>query len=130
MKGYIANIEELAINNTNFRQVLYTAKNCQLVLMSLKPGEDIGEEIHDVDQFFRIEQGSGEAKLGEVTHEVADGSSIVVPAGMTHNITNTGSNDLKLYTLYSPPHHQDGTVHESKAVAEGDDEHFDGQTTE
>lgn len=130
MKGYIANIEQLSLENDNFRKVLYTTNQSQLVLMSLKPGEDIGEEIHDVDQFLRIEQGTGQAILNGETHEVADGSSIVVPVGVKHNVINTGSEPMKLYSLYMPPHHRDGTIHTTKAEAESDDEHFDGKTSE
>lgn len=131
MKGYIENIEKLTLENENFRRVLYTAKNSQLVLMSLLPGEEIGEEVHDVDQFIRCEAGKGKAILDGVSHEIGDGFAIVVPAGAMHNIVNTSSDQpLKLYTLYSPPHHKDGTVHKTKAEAEADEEHFDGKTTE
>lgn len=130
MKGYIANIEKLSLENENFRQVLYTAKNSQLVLMSLLPGEEIGEEVHEVDQFLRVERGVGQAVLGGVAQALADGSAVVVPAGVKHNIINTGGETMKLYTLYTPPHHQDGTVHQTKAAAEADHEHFDGQTTD
>ncbi len=130
MKGYVENIEKLALENTNFRKVLYTGKSGQLVLMSLAPGEDIGEEIHDVDQFLRIEAGEGEAILDGVTHQVSDGTAIFVPAGAKHNIINNGESAMKLYSLYMPPHHQDGTIHSTKAEAEADTEHFDGQTTE
>ncbi len=114
MKGYIANIEKLSIENDNFRKVLYTAQNGQLVLMSLLPGEDIGEETHDVDQFLRIEKGSGTAILDNVSHEIADGTAVFVPAGTKHNIVNTGKEPMKLYSLYMPPHHKDGTVHATK----------------
>ncbi len=130
MKGYIQNIEALSLENENFRKVIYTTHNSQLVLMSLMPGEDIGEEVHDVDQFLRVEQGEGEAVLDGVSHPIADGSAIVVPAGAKHNIINTGSSSMKLYTLYMPPHHQDGTIHRTKAEAEGDAEHFDGKTSQ
>lgn len=130
MNGYVSNIEEASLANGNFRQVLYTAKNCQLVLMSLKPGEDIGEEIHDGDQFLRIEKGAGQAILNGNVHELKDGSAVVVPAGVKHNFINTGPTELKLYSLYAPPHHQDKTIHSSKNDALSDDEHFDGQTTE
>lgn len=130
MKGYISNIEKLSVENNNFRKVLYTDKNSQLVLMSLTAGEEIGEEIHDVTQFFRIEKGTGAAVLNGTSHELADGSVVVVPAGTKHNIINTGSEPMKLYTLYMPPHHRDGVVHATKAEAEADTEHFDGVTTE
>ncbi len=130
MKGYVANIETLALENNNFRKVLYTDTNSQLVLMSLLPGEEIGEEIHDVDQFLRVEKGTGTAILSDIPHDLADGSVVVVPAGIKHNIVNAGSDSMKLYTLYMPPHHRDGVVHATKAEAEADTEHFDGQTTE
>ena len=134
MKGYIKNIGEAVKENENFRQVVYTAKYCQLVLMSLKPGEDIGEEVHDnVDQFFRFEEGSGKAVLDGVEHEIEAEFAVLVPAGTKHNIINTSDSDsLKLYTIYSPPNHKDGTIHVVKADAVADEgkEHFDGQTTE
>ena len=127
MKGYITNIEKLSLENENFRKVLYTTNNSQLVLMSLRPGEDIGEEIHDVDQFLRIESGTGQALLNDVPQDISDGSAVVVPAGAKHDIINTGDTSMKLYSLYMPPHHKDGTVHATKAEAEHDEEHFDGQ---
>jgi|SRR3989344_374983 len=131
MKGFVSNIEKLSVENENFRKVLYTAKNSQLVLMSLKPGEEIGEEIHKLDQFFRCETGTGKAVLGGVAHEISDGFAVLVPAGTKHNIINTSADkDLKLYTLYSPPNHHDGTVHATKEQAETDEEHFDGVITE
>ena len=130
MKGYVQDIESLAVRNDKFRQVLYTAKNCQLVIMSLRPQEDIGAEIHKVDQFFRVEEGSGEAVLNGVRTAIHAGFAIIVPAGTNHNIINTGSVPLKLYTIYAPPNHRDGVVHETRADAEGDKEHFNGQTTE
>ncbi|MEK7645976.1 MAG: cupin domain-containing protein [Patescibacteria group bacterium] len=132
MKGYIINIEEASIENENFRKVLYTAKNSQLVVMSLKPNEDIGEEIHQLDQFIRVEAGQGKAVLDGVEHEVRDGSAVVVPAGAKHNIINTSSDaPLKLYTVYSPPNHRDGIIHQTKAEAIADEaEHFDGRTSE
>jgi mannose-6-phosphate isomerase-like protein (cupin superfamily) len=130
MKGYVTNIEKSSIENDNFRKVLYTSKNSQLVLMSLLPGEEIGEEVHDVDQFLRVEQGAGTAILDGVSHDIADGSAVVVPAGTTHNIINTSTGAMKLYTLYTPPHHRDGVVHKTKLEAEADTEHFDGVTTE
>jgi mannose-6-phosphate isomerase-like protein (cupin superfamily) len=132
MKGYITNIEKLSLENKNFRKVLYTAKNSQLVVMSLKPQEDIGEEVHHLDQFIRCEAGQGKAILDGVEHEISDGFVVVVPSGTRHNIINTSSDrELKLYTLYSPPNHKDGTVHITKADAEADEgEHFDGITSE
>ena len=130
MKGYISNIEQLSLDNQNFRKVLYTAKNCQLVLMSLNAGEEIGEEIHDVDQFFRVEKGSGKAVINDVSTDIANGSVVIIPTGAKHNIINTGTEPMKLYTLYMPPHHRDGVVHSTKAEAEVDTEHFDGKTTE
>lgn len=130
MHGFVKNIEALAIANQDFRQVLYTAKNCQLVLMALKPKEEIGSEVHQLDQFFRVEEGAGQAVLDGVRTEISAGFAIVVPAGATHNIINTGSAPLKLYTLYAPPNHRDGVVHHTRAEAEADDEHFDGKTTE
>lgn len=130
MKGYVSNIEKLSIENENFRQVLYTDANTQLVLMSLLPGEDIGEEVHDVDQFLRVDQGSGTAVLDGLAHPIEDGSAILVPAGTKHNIVNGSESAMKLYTLYMPPHHKDGTIHKTKAEAEADHEHFDGKTTE
>ena len=129
MKGYISNIEKSTLENSHFRKVLYTTTQSQLVLMSLLPGEEIGEEIHDVDQFLRIEQGTGMAVLDDVPHPIEDGSAIVVPIGTKHNIVNTGKDSMKLYSLYMPPHHKDGTVHETRAQAESDDEHFDGVTS-
>lgn len=131
MKGYVVNIEKLSLENENFRRVLYTAKNSQLVVMSLKPNEDIGEEIHHLDQFIRCEAGKGRAVLDGASYDISDGFVVVIPAGTKHNIINTSANQpLKLYTLYSPPNHRDHVVHQTKAQAEADEEHFDGQTTE
>jgi mannose-6-phosphate isomerase-like protein (cupin superfamily) len=130
MKGYVQDIEGLAVKNDKFRQVLYTAKYCQLVLMALKPKEDIGTEVHKLDQFFRVEAGSGEAVLDGVHTLIREGFAIVVPAGTTHNIINTGTVPMKLYTLYAPPNHRDGVVHLTRADALADKEHFDGKTTE
>jgi mannose-6-phosphate isomerase-like protein (cupin superfamily) len=130
MKGFVKNIEALSVANSNFRQVLYTAKNCQLVVMSLKPKEDIGMEVHKLDQFFRVEEGSGEAILDGVHKPIGAGFAVIVPAGTKHNIVNTGTAPMKLYTLYAPPNHRDGVVHETKSAAEADKEHFDGKTTE
>lgn len=130
MKGFVQNIEGLAVKNNQFRQVLYTAKNSQLVLMSLNPHEDIGAEIHKVDQFFRVEEGSGEAVLNGARTPIQAGFAVLVPAGVNHNIINTGTVPLKLYTLYAPPNHRDGVIHATRADAEGDTEHFNGKTTE
>ncbi len=130
MKGYVTNIEKDALDNENFRSVLYTAKNCQLVLMSLEQGEEIGEEVHQLDQFFRVEKGEGKVIIDDIAHSITDGSAIIVPAGVLHNIINTGDLPMKLYTLYSPPNHLDGIVHKTKADAEADEEQFDGKTTE
>lgn len=132
MKGYIDNIEDVTKNNNNFRKVLYTGKNSQLVVMSLNPNEEIGEEVHDLDQFIRIEKGKGKAILDGVEHEVEDDFAIVVPAGASHNIINTSSEkSLKLYTIYSPPEHKDGVIHATKEDAINDkDDHYNGITTE
>ena len=130
-KGHSVNIQKETEDNDNFRKVLYTGENTQLVLMSLKPGEDIGWEVHHgVDQFFRIEAGNGKAIINGNEYIISDGSSVIVPAGAKHNFINDGKTDLKLYSLYSPPHHKDGTIHKTKADAEADKEHFDGETTE
>ncbi|MBI1866537.1 MAG: cupin domain-containing protein [Candidatus Staskawiczbacteria bacterium] len=132
MKGFVKNIEEISLENENFRKVLYTSKNIQLVIMSLKPGEEIGEEVHQLDQFIRCESGTGKAILDSIEHEIGDGFAIVVPSGTNHNIINTSlDKPLKLYTLYSPPNHKDGVVHQTKEQAKaGEEEHFDGKTTE
>jgi mannose-6-phosphate isomerase-like protein (cupin superfamily) len=130
MHGYIKDIDALTIDNQDFRRVLYTAKNCQLVLMSLKPKEEIGMETHKLDQFFRVEAGQGEAILDGVHTKIDEGFAILVPAGTKHNIVNTGTAALKLYTIYSPPNHRDGVVHKTRADALKDKEHFDGRTTE
>jgi len=129
-RGFVGNIESLTTDNSDFRRVVYTGKNIQLVLMALKPGEDIGAEVHDVDQFFRIEAGTGEAVINEKRTPIGPESAVVVPAGARHNIVNTGQSPLQLYTLYAPPHHRDGVVHHTKLEAERDTEHFDGRTTE
>jgi mannose-6-phosphate isomerase-like protein (cupin superfamily) len=133
MKGYVDNIEEATTSNRDFRRVLYTGKNLQLVLMTLPPGCDIGEEVHeDRDQFFRIEKGSGTIHIDGAANEVADDFAVIVPAGARHNVVNTGDAPLKLYTIYGPPEHRDGTVHRDKAQAEADhdDDHWDGETSE
>ena len=130
MKGYVQNIESVSVKNENFRQVLYTAKNCQLVVMALNPKEEIGMEIHELDQFFRVEEGIGEAVLDGIHKMISAGFAVLVPAGTNHNIINTGTTPMKLYTLYSPPNHRDGVIHKTRAEAEKDDEQFDGKTTE
>ncbi|MBS1142836.1 MAG: Cupin region [Proteobacteria bacterium] len=130
MSGFVQNIESLVVQNDSFRQVLYTAKHSQLVLMSLKVQEEIGAEIHKVDQFFRIEEGSGEAIMNGARTPIKAGYAVLVPAGVNHNIVNTGTVPLKLYSLYSPPNHRDGVIHKSRSDAEGDSEHFNGKTTE
>lgn len=131
-KGYKADIEKDTKENSNFRKVLYTGAHSQLVLMSLKPGEEIGLEIHeDNDQFFRFESGEGKVIINETEYAVGDGVAIVVPAGAKHNVINTSdSEDLKLYTIYSPAHHKDGIVRETKAEAMAQEADFDGVTTE
>jgi len=130
-KGFVKDIEALAIKNNDFRQVLYTTKNLQLVLMSLKPKESIGAETHqNVDQFFRVEEGSGELVLNGVRTAIKAGFAIIIPRGSNHNIINTGNVPLKLYTIYVPPNHRDGVVHHTRKDAEVDNEHFDGKTTE
>ncbi len=130
MKGYVQNIESISVKNENFRQVLYTAKNCQLVVMALNPKEEIGMEVHELDQFFRVEEGVGEAALDGIHKMISAGFAVLVPAGTNHNIINTGTTPMKLYTLYSPPNHCDGVIHRTRAEAEKDDEQFDGKTTE
>ncbi|WP_088279411.1 cupin domain-containing protein [Ideonella sp. A 288] len=130
MKGYVQDIESIATGNSDFRRVLYTARNCQLVVMSLKPQEDIGAEVHQLDQFFRVEAGRGEAEIDGVRTAIQAGHAVIVPAGARHNIINTGPEPLKLYTLYAPPNHRDGVVHPTRADAQADTEHFDGKASE
>ncbi|MBW8366563.1 MAG: cupin domain-containing protein [Arenimonas sp.] len=130
MKGYVQDIESIATSNEDFRQVLYTARHCQLVVMALKPQEEIGAEVHKLDQFFRVEQGTGEAVLDGVRTAIRAGYAVLVPAGARHNIINTGAGPLKLYTIYCPPNHRDGVVHHTRSDAEADTEHFDGTTSE
>lgn len=132
MKGFVANIEKDTIANSNFRQVLYSAKHCQIVLMSLKPGEDIGMEVHnDNDQFFRFESGTGKCLIDGNEYDIQDGTAVIVPAGAEHNIINVSeTEDLKLYTIYAPAHHKDGIVRATKAEAAAQEADFDGQTTE
>ncbi|KKR43677.1 MAG: hypothetical protein UU10_C0038G0004 [Parcubacteria group bacterium GW2011_GWF1_40_6] len=131
-KGYNANIEKDTLENTNFRKVLYTGAHSQLVLMSLKPGEEIGSEVHpENDQFFRFEKGEGKCIIDGNEYALADGSVIIVPSGAQHNIINTSSTeDLKLYTIYSPAHHKDGIIRATKEEAEKNEAEFDGVTTE
>jgi len=131
MKGFVDDIEGRTEQNTDFRRVLYTGKHMQLVLMALRPAQEIGEEVHsDRDQFFRVENGTGEVWIDGTRTKIEDGAAIVVPAGARHNVKNTGEKPLKLYTLYAPPEHADRTVHVTKADAEAAKEHFDGKTTE
>lgn len=131
MKGFVGDIEKLTEDNTDFRRVLYTGSEMQLVLMTLKAGEEIGSEVHaEHDQFFRIEAGRGEVVIDGNTSPVKADMAMIVPAGARHNVRNTGTEPLKLYTLYAPPEHREGVVHATKAATEGDDEHFDGKTTE
>lgn len=131
-KGYTGNIEKLTIENTHFRHVLYTGAHMQLVLMTLKVGEEIGLEVHhDTDQFFRFESGTGKVLVNESEYTVGDGDTVIVPAGAQHNVINTSETEvLTMYTIYTPPHHRDGVVHTTKADADKDDEHFEGGTTE
>ena len=131
MKGFVENIEQLTTGNMHFRRVVYTGKHMQLVLMTLKPGEEIGAEVHEGhDQFFRVESGAGEVIIDGDRRPIADDDAIIVPAGARHNVVNTGSEPLQLYTLYAPPEHRDGVVHATKTEADASDEHFDGKTSE
>lgn len=130
MKGYCDDIESLTEANKDFRHVLYTGKNLQLVLMSLKPGEDIGSEVHAThDQFFRVEKGKGEIAIDGVTQKIKSGSGIVVPAGAKHNLTNTSKKRMKVYTIYGPPNHVDQLEQQTKAMAMTSSEHFDGKVS-
>jgi mannose-6-phosphate isomerase-like protein (cupin superfamily) len=131
MKGFVDNIEKITEENENFRKVIYTAHYSQLVVMSIPPKGEIGEEVHGLDQFLRIESGIGKAILNDVEHALENGSAIVVPAGTKHNIINSSADKpMKLYSVYSPPNHKDGTIHKTKEEADVNEEHFDGQTTE
>lgn len=132
MKGFHTAIEQVTLNNSNFRTVLYTSKHSQLVLMMLKPGEEIGMETHpDNDQFFRFEQGEGKCVIDGHEYVVKDGDAVIIPAGAQHNVINTSdSQELKMYTIYSPAHHRDKVVHVTKQDAINDDEEFDGVTSE
>lgn len=131
MKGYHDDIEQVTEANDDFRRVLYTGHNLQLVVMTLQPGEEIGAETHDDrDQFFRFEMGTGAVDVDETTYQVKADDAVIVPQGARHNVRNTGSEPLKMYTIYGPPEHVDGKVHKTKEEADSDEEHFDGTTTE
>jgi mannose-6-phosphate isomerase-like protein (cupin superfamily) len=131
MKGFVDDIERLTEDNEDYRRVLYTGHHLQLVLMALKPGEEIGEEVHDDrDQFFRVEAGEGELVIDGATRPVKADFAMIVPSGARHNVRNTGREPLKLYTVYGPPEHRRDVVQRTKAESEGDHEHFDGKTTE
>lgn len=131
-KGYKGAIAQLTTENTNFRHVAYTGQYLQLVLMTLRPGEDIGAEVHEGhDQFFRFEGGTGQVMIDETVHDVQAGDAVIVPSGAKHNVRNTSEHEnLQLYTLYAPPEHRHDVVHATKAEADADDEHFEGTTTE
>lgn len=128
MNGYVTNIEKATLENENYRKVLYTAKNSQLVLMTIQPGDEIGEEVHELDQFIRIEAGKAQVTLDGVEHRLEDDWAVVIPAGTKHNVVNIGDEPVRLYSIYSPPEHKDGTVHAT--IADDKEEHFDGVTTE
>lgn len=128
MKGYVVDIQKVTKQNTDYRRVLYTAKDMQLVVMAIAPGDEIGMEVHELSQFIRVESGHGLAILDGAKHELKDDWAVVIPAGTEHNIINTGTNILKVYSIYAPPEHKDGTVHPTKADER--EEHFDGVTTE
>jgi mannose-6-phosphate isomerase-like protein (cupin superfamily) len=128
MKGYVTNIEKETLENENYRKVLYTGKSSQLVLMTIQPGDEIGMEVHDLDQFIRLEAGKATVILDGVEHEVEDDWAVVIPQGTEHNVINTGDEPVRLYSIYSPPEHKDGTLHPTKA--DDKEEHFDGVTTE
>ena len=131
MKGFCNNLEQLTLENENFRKVIYTGKFSQLVVMSLKPGEEIGAEVHEThDQFFRFEKGKAKVMIDDNEYQVEDDFAVIVPAGANHNVINVGDDEVKLYTIYSPAEHREGVVHATKEEAMADDEHFDGVTTE
>ena len=131
MKGFYSNIEKDTLDNNNFRKVLYTGKHLQLVLMSLKVGEDIGAETHlHNDQFFRFESGMGKCIIDDNVYSIKDGDVIIVPAGAKHNVINVGTSELKMYTLYGPPNHEKSTIRSTKEDAEKNEEEFDGKTSE
>ena len=132
-RGYCDNIQRQTIENEDFRRVLYTGHNLQLVLMTLQPGDEIGEEVHeDIDQFFRIEEGNGIIDIDGIEHRVEDDFAVIVPAGARHNVRNNGGVPLRLYTIYGPPEHKDAVIQATKAEADErhHNEEFDGQTTE
>lgn len=128
MKGFITNIEKETVDNHDYRRVLYTSKGLQLVVMNLAPGVEIGEEVHDLDQFIRVESGSGKVILNDIAHDIRDDDAVIIPRGVKHNVLNNGSAPLKLYSLYGPPEHKDGIVQPTKD--DETEEHFDGTTTE
>ncbi len=129
MKGYVDDIEKVTEENNDYRRVIYTGKHMQLVLMTLQPGEEIGEEVHeDIDQFFRFEKGNGEVVIDGVSHKIKSDFGVIVPAGASHNVINTGNKPLRLYTLYGPPEHRKDVLQPTKA--DETEEHFDGETTE
>jgi mannose-6-phosphate isomerase-like protein (cupin superfamily) len=131
MKGYKGNIEKETLDNENFRKVLYTGGHLQLVLMTLQPGEEIGEETHvNNDQFFRFESGKGKCTVDENIYHVSEGDVVLVPAGALHNVINTGTEAFKMYTIYGPPNHEDRIIRATKEAAEKEDEKFDGKTSE
>lgn len=123
---FVDDLESITESNDNFRKVLYTSKHSQLVVMSLDINEDIGYETHDLDQFFRIEEGEGISVIDGKEYPIKSGSGLIIPSGTKHNIINTGKTKLKLYSIYSPPNHKDGTIHKTKEIAKNDNEHFDG----
>ncbi|MGH6979249.1 MAG: cupin domain-containing protein [Brevundimonas sp.] len=130
-KGYVDNIETATLKNENFRKVLYTGEYLQLVLMTIEPGGEIGEEVHeDHDQFFRVEEGEGEVQIDGKAHAIEDDFAVIVPAGAKHNVLNKGKTPLKLYTIYGPPEHRDKVVRKTRESADQNEEHFDGKTTE
>ncbi len=131
MKGFVGDIENRAVHNRDFRRVIYTGPKMQLVLMALEAGEEIGEEVHrDTDQFFRVEEGTGEVVIDGHRTPIESGTAMVIPTGARHNVRNTGREPMKLYTVYAPPHHEDGTVQRTKAEAASSTERFAGKTTE
>ncbi len=130
MKGFVNDIKSYAKKNEEFRRVIYTAKHSQLVLMALQPKEELGAEVHQLDQFFCVEEGTGEAVVDRLHTAIQPGFAILIPSGTSHNIINTGIVPLKLFSIYAPPNHRDGVVQRTHADAEADNEHFDGRTTE
>jgi mannose-6-phosphate isomerase-like protein (cupin superfamily) len=130
MKGYTINLRQETNLNTDYRRVLYTAKNSQLVLMCVEAGQEIGAETHDLDQFIYVISGNGNVVIDQHLHQISEGFGIIIPAGSKHNVINTGDKELKIYTIYTPPEHIDGTTHETKEIADSSHEEFDGVTTE